>query len=78
MKSYTEKTIPEPGWYFWYPQYPEAGRVPQFIKVEEDTLEGKWLECKGYAGSYYGPYDIPAAPVEYILVAQGLRTWTRE
>ena len=60
MKSFDETTLQSPGWYWFTPKYPEAGGNKQFLNVDQDAIDGKWLQCRRYAGKYIGPIDVDA------------------
>jgi len=74
MKTYTEKTIKEPGWYFVYHTHPEIAGREKFMEIDEDCISNGWLQCRQYAGTYIGPiappkieeeeipFDLPPAP----------------
>ena len=77
MNKYTERTLTKPGWYWHVPEACVSSTVPptgrrrliahaRFTCIDEDAISGRWLQCKAYAGSYFGPIDtaaIEAAPV---------------
>lgn len=57
----TELTITKPGWYWFEPQYPNAGGPTKgsFVHVDEMSIEEKCLQCRRYAGQYAGPIEPP-------------------
>ena len=59
MNEYTEQNIPESGWYFYYPEHPSKYEFPKYVLVDDDAIEGNWLKCKKYQGTYIGPITPP-------------------
>jgi hypothetical protein len=57
---FTEKTVTEPGWYWFEPACPGmTGGYPKFIQVDQDAISDGWLKCRKYAGKYAGPIEPP-------------------
>lgn len=59
-ERFTEETIQTEGWYFFYPKHPGKYERPKFVLVDSDSIEGGYLKCKRYAGTYVGPVQPPA------------------
>jgi len=63
MNEFTETTLEEAGWYFFYPQNPGKFGRPKYVELEQCTIRDGDLHCKAYAGVYIGPI-IPPKPVK--------------
>ena len=62
---YTERTIKDPGHYFFYPKHKLSGyERPRYVEIFADSLEPTGevypLRCKKYAGVYVGPLVPPS------------------
>ncbi len=57
---YTERTLVTPGWYYFQPRAVDPRNVEQFIRVTQEAIEDHDLHCPRYAGTYRGPYVVPA------------------
>jgi hypothetical protein len=56
----TERTITEPGWYWFEPTYERAGGRAEFVRVDQDIIDDKQqLDCLRYRGKYAGPIEPP-------------------
>jgi hypothetical protein len=54
---FTEATLTQPGWYFWYPTE-ESFHNPQFIRIREEQVASRHLRFVP-VGTYIGPIDPP-------------------
>jgi hypothetical protein len=59
MGKFTEQTINEEGWYFWYPSPHRchSRTQDQYMYVEKDMIP--YLNCPRYEGTYIGPIIPP-------------------
>ena len=55
-----ERTISESGWYWFIPKFQKIAGRPKFVLVDDDAVEGGYMNCKMYAGEYIGPMNIGA------------------
>jgi hypothetical protein len=58
--AFSEVTIKNPGWYFFYPKHPDKYERPKFVEVGQDSIDDGWLRCRKYAGTYMGPIVPPS------------------
>jgi hypothetical protein len=72
----TESTITETGWYWFEPEFPDAGgpKGGHFVYVDQDAIRGHWLECRKHVGKYAGPIEPPDMSCQHSgpLVERGM------